>query len=254
MACLAAAPISEKVRPSPSAGDEHRVVAETARAPGLGGDRAIDHTLGRQAGPIRVLDYGHGSESGGPLRWRHVPEFGEQPGHVLGVAGVGARVPGGPHARFPAERVHLQPGVVGQRGRAGELAHRNRFEHGVAQQVVGVLDHVAQSRGPGQQHGRARQHLGHLDHLVGVGAGTDQLDHRDRNRPAGIGLAAAAAMEAPIIEAAAARPARPAEPRLSLRSPWTRDRATRRAGSGRRACPRRSPAPRSGRPIRSSPR
>ena len=68
---------------------------------------------------------------------------------VVGVGGVLARVAGRVHAGRAAERVDLEPGVVGDRGQAGRLAQRDGLEPRV------VLERRRRSRRP-----RGRRRVG----------------------------------------------------------------------------------------------
>ena len=118
-----------KGTPVTLSGDEHRVVPESFRAPRFLGDEPLD-----------VAECGH-LPAVGPVRQRHrwrsgrcvrrvgdAAERVEQLGHVVGVGGRLPRVAGGPHPGRAAERVDLEPGVVGEGREAGRLAQRDRLQ------------------------------------------------------------------------------------------------------------------------------
>ena len=152
-ACFSPAVISANVRPSPSAGHEHAVVAEAAR-PALGrGDRARRTRPRRQTRGRRATRPSRPCGTGPAGRPGPRGELGEQLGPVVGVAGIRRRrsdavsTPGAPPSASTSSPVSSATA-----GSPLAVGDRRRLQPGVADQRVGVLDDVGHA-------GRAREEL-----------------------------------------------------------------------------------------------
>ena len=165
--------------------EEDRVVAETARPPGLVHDPAGEHPRvqahlagfhpGGEGEPSRRRD-GPGEGDHAPEARRtplrgDVPELAQQLGVVVRVGAARARPAGGVDARCPVQGVHLEPGVVGQGGEPGEGRHPARLLLRVPLQGRGVLLHIDTPRmlgGAAHLEPQVGQDGANLLQLVGV--------------------------------------------------------------------------------------
>ena len=96
-------------------GDEHRVVAESFPAPRLARDRPFDLAERGDLAAVGKAGERDGGEAGGALPGIDVAQQVEQLRHVAGVGRVVAGEACRTHAGRAAERVDLEPGVVGDR-------------------------------------------------------------------------------------------------------------------------------------------
>ena len=129
-------------------GYEHRVVAESFPALRLAGDRSVDIAERGDLATVGEPGERDGGEAGGAVTGIDVAQQLEQLRHVAGVGGVVAGEARRTHAGCAAERVDLEPRVVGDRREPGGVAEGDGLQARVVlERGAGLLD-VGHAVGP----------------------------------------------------------------------------------------------------------
>ena len=128
-----------KRAPATALRHEHRVVTETPKAARDRHDLPFDDTLADDLGAIGKATDHDGAKARPPVDL--ALEDGEQLGDVVGVGGGLPSKAGRPRAGGPAERHHLETGVVRDRGLAGRCNECDGLETSVVLEALpGLLD------------------------------------------------------------------------------------------------------------------
>jgi len=155
-----------------------RVVTEAVRAAGRRGEPthqlARSHPLdGRLAdrGRFRSGHHqrGRADEPGTAAGWRHVHQLGQHERQVSPIVPMASGPACGQHPRHPVQRIDAEPGIVCDRGHAGEHRYRTSLEQRV------LLERAARLRNVGRAWPRGEAHQVHDGSIASRGENPGQL-------------------------------------------------------------------------------
>src|SRR5438309_9042631 len=150
--------------------EEDGVVAESASAARRLADDAVDGALDDLLASRQIHQRDDAAEARGAPRGRHAAQALEQQRVAAGVVETGSAEARRVETRLAPEGVDLEPGVVGERARAGRAGGRARLEERVLSIGRAGLFGKRGARDVGQQRDVPRQVAQQLDELAPLGA------------------------------------------------------------------------------------
>src|SRR6266545_3797125 len=167
--------------------EKERVVAEAPRPARSIEQDAFYHALDHRLEPApRAHDGDQAAESRAPSLDRHPRHLVQHDLAALGIAQAVPAIARREHAGAAAQRIHLDPGIVGQ----GHLARSPRDPARLPERIVGVREFAfgweRDVREVGEVHDTERdafEERGHFARLGAIGRGENEGPIRGRRRP-----------------------------------------------------------------------